>query len=354
VEADPADLDRAAGLLRAAKRPLIAAGGGAVQSGAWNEVASLARLLRAPVLMTPESKGIISARDPLAFEWMAAPDLIPAADVVLAVGTRYANPSTKRRPVPLGQSFIRIDADPFEIQLVPSTAVAIAGDARRCLGGLLAALGSTESSASAWDQQQLVAIREKCAAIVASIHPQAEFGAALREELPDDAVVIHGMTQLGYWARYGFPVYEPRTFIGPGYMGALGFEVATGLGAQAADRDRKVVVIAGDGGFMFNVQELATAVQHQLNAILVVFNDSAFGNVRRIQQVSYGARYIATDLRNPDFVKLAEAFGVRGIKADGPQGLRLALRQALSLSGPVLIEVPVGQMDDLRRINPKT
>jgi acetolactate synthase-1/2/3 large subunit len=314
----------------------------------------LAHVLRAPVLMTPQAKGIVSARDPLAFEWMAAPDLIPAADVVLAVGTRYTNPSTARRGVFPGQTLIRIDADSAEIRHVEPTAVAIIGDARQCLGALLDNLGSLETPASTWDRQELATIRAKCAATVASIQPQAQYGAALREELPDDAVVIHGMTQLGYWARHGFPVYQPRTFIGPGYMGALGFEVATGLGAQAADRNRKVVVIAGDGGFMFCVEELATAIQHRLNAILVVFNDSAFGNVKRIQQVSYGGRYIASDLKNPDFMKLADAFGVAGIRADGPAGFRTALRQAVAGSSPVLIEVPVGQMDDLRKINPKT
>ena len=142
----------------------------------------------------------------------------------------------------------------------------------------------------------------------------------------------------------GFPVYEPRSFITAGFQGTLGFEFPTALGAQYGNPDRRVIAMSGDGGFLYNVGELATAVQHKIKAIAVVFNDQAYGNVRRTQRQSFGGRVIASELHNPDFVKLADSFGLLGLRAQGPEGLRQSLKQALDHDGPVLIEVPVGEM----------
>jgi len=149
---------------------------------------------------------------------------------------------------------------------------------------------------------------------------------------------------VGYWATYGFPVYDPRTFITAGYQGTLGYGFPTALGAQVAAGQRKVVSINGDGGFMYNVQELSTMVRHEINAVVIVFNDNAFGNVRRIQKQMFGGRLIASDLSNPDFVRLAEAFGVEGLRAETPDRLRSTLSTALSQDRPALIEVPVGEL----------
>jgi acetolactate synthase-1/2/3 large subunit len=164
--------------------------------------------------------------------------------------------------------------------------------------------------------------------------------------MPVDGVVIGGMTQVGYWSMAGFPVYAPRTYVTAGYQGTLGFEYATALGAQVGAPHTRVIAICGDGGFMYNVQELSTAVAHGINAIAVVFNDGAFGNVRRIQKQQFGGRVIGSTLVNPDFVQLAESFGVDGRRADGPDALRTELREALRADRPALIEVPVGEMPD--------
>jgi acetolactate synthase I/II/III large subunit len=178
------------------------------------------------------------------------------------------------------------------------------------------------------------------------LQPQAAFGRVIREALPNDGIVIDGMNQVGYWSRIGFPVYQPRTFISPGYQGTLGFELPTGLGAKVAAPERPVIVIAGDGGFMFNVGELATAVQHNLNVITIVFNDNAFGNVLRTQDEEYGGRRIASQLHNPDFVRLAESFGARGLRAEGPDQLGSCIQAALEEDRPSVIEVPVGSMSN--------
>ncbi len=338
---DAGKLEQMAALLHGAERPLIMAGGGVLRSAAWSELTELAERLEAPVLLTANAKGALSARHRLAFESLLAAPLVQGADVILAVGTRFASIAGWRWRLKADQRLLRIDADPEELVRDVEPQVAVEADARPALD-LLADL-LPPGAPTAW--RGLDELRERARSEVAGLEPQASFVAALRDALPDDAVLVHGMTQVGYWCRVGFPVYEPRTFLGSGYQGTLGFELPTGLGAQVAAPDRRVVVVVGDGGLLFNVQELATAVQHHIPVTVVVFDDNAYGNVRRMQQQRFG-RLIASDLRNPDFVRLADAFGMRGLRAEGPDGLRAALRDALNRDEPALITVPVGEMPD--------
>jgi acetolactate synthase I/II/III large subunit len=338
---DAGRLEQMAALLHAAERPLVVAGGGVLQSGASAELEALADRLEAPVLVTQNGKGALSARHRLEFEGPLAADLVNGADVILAVGTRFAGPGGSRWRLQPEQRLLRIDADPEELarDIVPDVAVeADARPALELLADLLPSRGPTS-----W--RGLDELREETRARVDSLEPQHAFGAALRRALPDDAILVHGMTQVGYWCRVGYPVYEPRTFLGSGYQGTLGFELPAGLGAQVGRPDRRVVVTVGDGGFLFNVQELATAVQHHIPVIVVVFNDGAYGNVRRMQRQRFG-RVIASELRNPDFVRLAESFGLPGSRVDGPEAMERAVREALGRDEPALIEVPVGEMPD--------
>ena len=146
-------------------------------------------------------------------------------------------------------------------------------------------------------------------------------------------------------ARLLLPVYKPRTFLSPGYQDNLGWGFATALGAQDARRDVPVVAISGDGGFLYTANELASAMHHRIPLVTIVFNDDAFGNVRRIQAERFGNRLIASDLTNPDFVRYAESFGARAERVRSPEALRGALRRGLAArDGPVVIEVPVGEM----------
>src|SRR5438067_1016671 len=220
----------------------------------------------------------------------------------------------------------------------------IAADATSGMSALLSRLDGRRSGNGGWEA--LDAVRAEAAERRSSLQPQAAFGAAIRATVPPETVIVNGMTQVGYWGRIGFPVVRPGTFLTAGYQGTLGFELPLALGAQAALDGARVVAIVGDGGFLFNAQELATAVQHRLNVIAVVFNDGAYGNVRRMQVQRYEGRLIASDLHNPDFVRLAESFGALGLRAEGPEGLRAALAEALDADPPVVIEVPVGEMDD--------
>ena len=341
---DEGTLDQMAARLRKAERPLIAAGGGVLQARASAQLQGLAERLQAPVLVSQNGRGALPTDHRLAFDSLSAGALLPAADVVLAVGTRFAGAMGRRRRLEAAQHLLRIDADPDELRRGVEPELALAADAGVGLGALLARLDGGAPPRAGW--AALDAVRQEAAERAGSLQPQAAFGAAIRAALPPEAVVVNGMTQVGYWGRVGFPVTRPGTFLTAGYQGTLGFELPLALGAQAALPDGRVLAIVGDGGFLFNAQELATAVQHRLNVIAVVFDDGAYGNVRRIQTQRYGGRLIASDLHNPDFVRLAESFGARGLRAGGPDALKSAIAQALETDRPVVIEVPVGEMDD--------
>jgi acetolactate synthase-1/2/3 large subunit len=152
---------------------------------------------------------------------------------------------------------------------------------------------------------------EEWARTSAFLQPQIAYLAAIRDVLGEDGIFVDELTQVGFSARVVMPVYHPRTFISTGYQGTLGYGFQTALGVQTARPDVPVVSVTGDGGFMFGVQELATAVQHGLPLVTIVFNNGQYGNVQHMQRTLYGNRVIATDLRNPDFVKLAESSGPR-------------------------------------------
>ena len=175
--------------------------------------------------------------------------------------------------------------------------------------------------------------------------PQLGFLDAIRAELPEDGIFVDEVTQLGFAARLAMPVYRPRTFLSPGFQDNLGWGFATALGAQDARRDVPVISIAGDGGFMYAANELSTAVKHRIPLVSIVFNNNTYGNVKLIQQVSYGGRNIAVDLANPDFVRFAESFGVAAERVRDPAALRKAIRRGFARRGePTLIEVPVGAL----------
>jgi acetolactate synthase-1/2/3 large subunit len=339
---DADHLEEAARLLGRAERPLIFAGGGVIAAGASEELRALAELLEAPVVMTQNSRGALSDRHYLAQIPVAGRELLPDADVILAVGTRFLQPATQWG-VHQDQRVIQIDLDPEEIGRNASLAVAIEADAKLALPELARRV-ERYNRVRPSRREELEARKANLLERLNAIRPQAEFAAAIRQELPDDGIVVCDMTQVAYWSRLGFPVYEPGTFLTPGYQGTLGLAFPTSLGAQVGCPERKVVSISGDGGFMYNVQELSTMAQQGINAVAIVFNDHAYGNVRRAQRQQFHEHVIGTDLRNPDFAKLAELFGVSGARATDAAELRVALRSALAGAGPALIEVPVEEM----------
>ena len=341
---DPDLLEKAAEALGQAEKPSIFVGGGVLSSGAWEELQQLAEMLEAPVIMSQNGRGALSDRHYLAHIPPAAPELAPASDVVLAVGTRFVQPSTAPWGMKPHQTLIQMDADEAEVGRNYKPNLGIVADAKLGLAELAKRVARHNRRRPS-RREELVLLKEEITGGLRSEQYRAPFGLAVREELPEDGILVGEMTQVAYWCNTGgFPVYQPRTYFTPGYQGTLGFGLATALGVKVANPDKKVVSISGDGGFMYNVQELSTMVLHKINLVAIVFNDNAFGNVKRIQNVSFGGRTIASDLHNPDFVKLADSFGVRGMRAKNPQELRSCLRTALADDGPALIEVPVEPM----------
>ena len=332
---------RAAKRLGAAKRPMIICGGGAQDAGA--EVTALSAMLQAPVLGYRRGRGILDSRDPLSVTLPLGRDLWGEADVVLAVGTRMFVQLTQWG-IDRELAVIRVDADPMEHNRLHRPTIALTGDAKPILQRLLAELPAHNAKRP----PRAAEMRERQAAWrkrMEKIAPQMAFLEAIRAELPEDGIFVDEVTQIGFASRLLFPVYKPRTYISPGYQDNLGWGFATALGVQHARPDVPVVAVSGDGGFMFTANEIATAIRHRIPLVTVLFNDGAFGNVRRIQQERYGNRLIGSDLANPDFVAFAKSFGAEAARVTSPDVLRHALRRAFAhRDGPTLIEVPVGAM----------
>ena len=340
---DPEKIAAAAKMLANAANPLLWVGGGAISSEASEPLRKLAEHLQAPVITTAEGKGAISDRHPLSLGslWLRNDTVAhPSSghDLVLAVGTRLAFPAWLG-----GQQVVQIDIDPEELGRNYENTYGVHGDARLSLEALHAAVAA-ETPARADRSAEVAAERASRAEAKITVEPQESFLEAVRAALPDDGILIAGMTQLGYYSRAYFPVYEPRTFITSSYSGNLGYAYPTALGAKVAQPDRAVVALSGDGGFLFNSQELSTAVAHGINAVVVVFNDNAYGNVMRDQVNRFNGRVIGAELHNPDFVKLAEAYGANGVRAHTPEELESSIRKCLTYDVPSLIEVPVGPM----------
>jgi acetolactate synthase I/II/III large subunit len=338
--ASAADIGRAVDMLVAAQRPVIYAGGGAVLGGASEALTALAEYLQAGVITSAEGKGAISDHSELslgATVWPQSPvrNHLLQADVILAVGTRFALAVPKA-----DQQVIHIDIDPDEIGRNHRKTLGLVGDARATLDVMVEAVrAAVPPRASRKADHE--ALRAETAALAQE--PQGGIVKSLRAGAPENAILVAGMTQIGYYSRPFWPTYEPRTYLSSSYSGNLGYEYPVALGAKVACPARPVIAVVGDGGFMYNAQELATAVQQKINVVAVVFNDNAYGNVARDLDEWWGGTYGAA-LHNPDFMKLADAFGVHGMRAKDPAQIGALVREAIQLDRPVLIEVPVGRM----------
>ncbi len=342
-EPDDELIAEAAALLGGAEHPMIFVGAGAC--GAQAELRELAEMLQAPVVSHRSGRGALSDRHYLAQVGLAGRKLWPQADVVLAVGTRL-QPQRMIWGVDDGLQVIHIDIDPTEIKRVMRPKVGIVADAQKALSALIPAVARHNKRRPSREDEMNGLKAAFAEEMERRLGPQMAYVRALREALPDDGILVDELTQVGYASRFGFPVYNPRGMVTSGYQGTLGFGFATALGVKVANPDKKVLSINGDGGFMFNVQELATAVRHNIDVVAVVFTDGAFGNILRMQKELYGGRVIASELSNPDFTKLAESFGAWTTRATTPAELKIAIAEAFEQSGPCVIEVPVGVMPD--------
>ena len=333
-------IKEAAKILLAAKRPMIVIGSGALAAGA--ELLAVAERLQAPVMAKRKGKGVISSDHYLSQNLPAGHRLWGDADAVLAVGTRLKMPLTM-----WGHDddlkLVRIDIDPVELTRITDPDVGIVGDAKLVLGTLLGELERAGGNRSSRKQELVTRKQDIDQSLHDEIAPQMAYLDTIRAAIPRDGYFIDEVTQVGFASWFGFPMYEPRHFVSAGQQGTLGYGFATALGVAAAHPDDAVVQISGDGGFMFTVQELSTAVHYNLNIVTIIFNDNKFTNVQRQQDEWFEGRRICSDLTNPDFVKMAESFGASAYRVASPKELKKILPRALAESGPTIIEVSISE-----------
>jgi acetolactate synthase-1/2/3 large subunit len=328
-------------LLAKAVNPAIFVGGGIW--GAEESLLALAELLQAPVFVTAHALGAIDSRHPLAQNMQVANDVWATIDVALAIGTRFLQPVLDWG-CDASVKIIRVDIDPAQARLPKTSDVTIAGGAQEATSAILASLTQKIAPRPSRHEFWIEHKAQSAKRYGDLLPPQRDYSHAIRHAVPDDAIFCFDVTQLHFYSWFGFPAYRPRSVIQPGYQGTLGYGYPTALGAKVAMPDRPVIYIGGDGGFMFNCQELSTAMHFGINVIAIIFNDGAFGNVRRIQKEQFSARYISSDLHNPDFVRLAESFGMAAMRTGSPAGLAKCIQEALARNEPTLIEVEVVAM----------
>lgn len=298
--------------------------------------------------MSRTGRGALSDRHYLSQIMISGQELWDEVDVALVVGTRFSAPGLawgREKDVTL----VRIDIDPEQAQKPREADVTLIAQANTALAKLESRI-PVHNRVRPSREDELQAAKQAALDKLAELQPQYSFAKVIRAELPDDGIIVTDVTQMASFLQNWMPVYHPRTLITPGYQATLGMGIPTALGAKVACPERKVICISGDGGFMFNVQELSTAVAHGIDVVIIVFNDSAFGNVKRYQKDSYGGRYIGVDLHNPNFVMLGRSFGMTALRAETPNALRDALREANSTPGPALIEVPFQEVPSIWKL----
>jgi acetolactate synthase-1/2/3 large subunit len=339
---DDSAIDDAADLVANAKNVMIMCGGGAQHAS--TEIRELAEMLGASVTAFRSGRGVVSEDSDWGVSSAAAQVLWPDTDLLIGIGSRLEMQYMRwesmahyiDRPPEGGAKLIRIDIDPQEMErFKPDVAViADAADATRALIEKAGKKGFKKG-----DLNRIAEAKAQARKDIQEIQPQMAYLDTIREVLPRDGYFVEELCQVGFTSNYGFDVYEPRTYVTTGYQGTLGFGFPTAIGVKAAMPDKAVVSIIGDGGFMFGMPELASAAQHDIGLVTIVFNNSSFGNVRRDQQEKFDNHLIGADLDNPDFVKLAESFGVAGYRALSPEELKPALAKAIDDDKPAIIEV---------------
>ena len=330
-------IEKAAEILAGARRPIILAGGGALWSGASAAIEDLARCLNAPVITTLNGKGLLDERHPSSLghaRSVRSKTVLPHADVMLAVGCRFTEVLTDWRRLPIPSRLIQIDLDPDQIGMNHPVELGLVADANAACRALVTVLNERakpvgSSWGTLWDEAR------------AARHPRPEWLIeTLREVLPSDVPVFTDACEMGYRMQADWPSHGPRRFFYPSNYITLGWAYPAAIGAAVALGSRPVLSVSGDGGFVMTAQELATAVRYQLRVIALIHNDSTYGAIKNIQDRAHEGRHIDTDLNNPDFLKLAAAYGVPACPVRSAADLRVAIREALDRDGPSLIEVP--------------
>jgi thiamine pyrophosphate-dependent acetolactate synthase large subunit-like protein len=333
--------------LLSASRPLLFLGG-----GAWKAAASLRQLIElvnVPVVMTNSGKGVVPEDHPLSLGdgWMThqlGREALEQADVILAIGVRFGPLTTSWWTRQMSGRLIHVDIDPTEIGKHTPASIGIVGDARQVAETLLTEIRQRDVPArQLW--LNVIDVRERRRAAIRKRAPDAVATLeGLRRVLPDETLVFNDINGIACWGAGAFTCRQPRTFHYPVGYGCLGFALPAAIGAKLARPELPVVVLTGDGGFLFSGHELATAVQERVSLTIVVFNDSAYGTIKADQSYRHPGRSIGNDLRSPDFVRYAEAFGIRGCRVDSVSKVPELVAKAVDQQLTTLIEAPCPQV----------
>ncbi len=339
---DRRSVGRVAEIISAAGRPLVWAGGGVATIGASQALLALAERLGAPVITTQKGKGAIPADHPLHLgNWaneQPVRDLIAGCDLVVAVGTRFSYFPTGGWSLRLPDSIVQIDIDPAEIGRNYRVEAGVVGDAEVALVELVAELDRIGHVPLSWrDDDVARALGRVSEAVGNPIEIQVLD--QMRSALPEDSLIFNDPTTIAFWARSHWRSDRPRTWFVPSGFGTLGYALPAAIGAKLARPETPTVAVIGDAGVMFTIQDLMTAVQEEVPVVVMVFNDEGYGVERRHQDHLYGRRS-GVDIRPPDFVALAKAFGARGTRVDDLTMVGETLESVLDDDGPTLIEIP--------------
>jgi len=330
-------LAAAAGLLLSGQRPLLLAGGGVVSAGACRELVGLAEALGAPVATTCMGKGAIPASHPLAIGVTQSGRCVPAfeqADLLLAVGCRFGEVSTRGWSLPIPAKLIHVDADPRVIGATFKPTLGLVADAKLVLTELLREVRRARLKSSPWFTPPAAPAQRPEGAEAA----YQAINDCLREALDPTAIVCLDVCMPAYRMVSRFDVEQPRSLLYPASYIAMGYGLPAAIGAKLAHPDRQVAVVCGDGGFLMTAQELATAVREKLPLPIVLYNDECLTSVAGSHRRRYDGHTFGTDLTNPDFVALAQAFGADGERLEDVADVPSALQRALASAVPYLVE----------------
>ena len=360
IEGHPKQIEKAAGMLLSAKKPVIYVGGGVVLGNASDELFRLASMMNAPVTTTLMGLGAFPEDNPLSLGLLGmhgtyyANMAVTNCDLLVAVGARFDDRVTGRISAFAPHAkIIHMDVDPTSIKKNVRVDLPIVGDVRGVLSKLIAAIEEHSASAEAfkknikswlgeideWKSKHPMTYKHTATVIKPQFVIQK-----LKEMSDDDAIIATDVGQHQMWTAQFFRFTRPRTLLTSGGLGTMGFGLPAGMGAQVAFPDRQVIAICGDGGFQMNMQEIATLVQNRLPLKICIMNNNYLGMVRQWQELFFEKRYSHTVLDLPiDYVKLAEAFGAKGFHAAKPEEAEEIIEKGLKTPGPVLMEFKIAR-----------
>jgi acetolactate synthase-1/2/3 large subunit len=355
IDPDPRELDTAVKVLMSAKRPVILAGGGVIAAGAGKELTELAEILMAPTATSLMGKGAISSNHPLSLGLCGmhgrheANYMVPDADVLLVVGSRFSDRTTgSLAGFAPNAKIVHIDIDRSEVDKNVDSITRVIGDAGYALRGLIKRIKAQRITTNGW-HKQIAELKLDC--------EPYDYGAgvsspniirAIREALPSDAIVTTDVGQHQMFAALHYDVYEPGTFLTSGGLGTMGWGMPAAIGAKAAKPDKKVLSICGDGGFHMTENNLTVAVDEDFPIVVVLMNNRLLGMVAQWQRLFMNGRLAAVDRDyTVDYTALSKTYGAHAVKTETMPEFRAELRRAIDADYTTVLEVPIGQNENV-------